>query len=80
MFDCSSHRRSVVGFVVPHIVYDLTSVASILSLLFILFCLLLGAVLPASSGVYQLVVEVVVVVFVEVCVRHGEDYLVLSDK
>jgi len=73
MFDCSRLRHSVVGFIISHIVNYFTCVSrSSFFVLLILLGLLLGAVLAAASGVHQLVIEVVVVVLVEVGIRHDD--------
>lgn len=73
MFYCSCLRRSVIGFIVSHVVYNLPSVAAAsVTLLLVLLSLLLGAVLAASSRMDQFLVEVVVVVFVEIGVGHDD--------
>lgn len=66
-------RYSVVGFVISHVIDDLPGMAAAIGLL-VLFGLLLGAILATSSGMDQLIVEVVVVVLVKVSVRHDEAF------
>lgn len=72
MFDSSSFSCSIVGFIIFHVIDDLPGVSIRVIVMFVLLSLLLGAVLSASSGTDQLVVEVVVVVFIEISIRHGE--------
>lgn len=63
--------RSVVGDVVLYVVDDLPGVSVRLVVVLVLLRLNLRPVLAAAPRVHQLVVEVVVVVLVEVGVRHG---------
>lgn len=63
--------RSVVGDVVLDIVDDLPGVSVSVVVVLVLLRLDLRPVLAAAPRVHQLVVEVVVVVLVEIGVRHG---------
>lgn len=62
----------VVGDVVLDVVDDLPSVSVCLIVILVLFRFDLRPVLAAAPRVHQLIVEVVVVVLIEVGVRHGE--------
>lgn len=62
-------RHSVVSFIISHVIDYLSSMTAIIGL-FVLLGLHLGPILPASSWMDELVVEVVVVVLVEISVGH----------